>query len=95
MSQLDLIAELRAHRPVAPSELRARVRDLAATAPAPRRRFTWRRALVVASRGGRTRGRRRRARDAQHDGDSAETGAIARIAHEKPAATRSPGNAST
>src|SRR5262245_51662161 len=48
MSQLDVIAELRAHRPVAPSELRERVRDLAANAPAPRRRFTWRRALVVA-----------------------------------------------
>src|SRR4051794_19999302 len=48
MSQLDLIAELRANRPVAPVELRARVRDLAASAPAPRRRFTWKRALVVA-----------------------------------------------
>src|SRR4051794_39116571 len=48
MSQLDLVAELRAHRPVAPVELRERVRDLAATAPAPKRRFTWRRALVVA-----------------------------------------------
>ena len=35
MSQLDLIAELRAHRPVAPAELRERVRDLAAAAPAP------------------------------------------------------------
>src|SRR6476659_7869376 len=47
MSQLDLIAELRAHRPVAPAELRERVRQLAADAPAPRRRLTWRRALVV------------------------------------------------
>src|SRR5262245_31154798 len=50
MSQLDLLAEIRAARPVAPAELRERVRDLAAGAPAPRRRlsFTWRRALVVA-----------------------------------------------
>src|SRR5262245_44162069 len=48
MSQLDLITELRAHRPVAPAELRERVRQLAADAPAPRRRFTWKRALVVA-----------------------------------------------
>src|SRR5262245_12643176 len=48
MSQLDLVAELRAHRPVAPAELRERVRQLAADAPAPRRRFTWKRALVVA-----------------------------------------------
>ena len=48
MSQLDLIAELRARPPVAPAELRERVRRLAADAPAPRRRFTWRRALVVA-----------------------------------------------
>src|SRR4051794_32543312 len=47
MSQLDLIAELRTNRPVAPAELRRRVRALAATAPAPKRRFTWRRALVV------------------------------------------------
>ena len=34
MSQLDLIAELRATRPIAPAELRDRVRELAATAPA-------------------------------------------------------------
>jgi hypothetical protein len=47
MSQLDLIAELRASRPTAPPELRLRVRDLSASAPAPRRRLTWRRALVV------------------------------------------------
>src|SRR4051794_10008723 len=47
MSQLDLIAEIRASRPTAPAELRARVRELAATRPAPRRRLTWRRALVV------------------------------------------------
>jgi Domain of unknown function (DUF4349) len=48
MSQLDLIAEIRAHPPVAPAELRERVRQLAADAPAQRRRFTRRRALVVA-----------------------------------------------
>src|SRR5262245_57751221 len=48
MSQLDVIAELRAHRPVAPAELREAVRRLAADAPAPRRRLTWKRALVVA-----------------------------------------------
>jgi len=48
MSQLDLIAVLRAHPPVAPAELRERVRRLAADAPASRRRFTWKRALVVA-----------------------------------------------
>jgi hypothetical protein len=48
MSQLDLIAELRAGRPVAPAELRERIRQLAADAPARRRRVTWRRALVVA-----------------------------------------------
>ena len=58
MSQLDLIAELRAHRPVAPAELRERVRQLAADAPAPRRRFTWRRALVVAIAVGRAGGGR-------------------------------------
>jgi hypothetical protein len=48
MSQLDLVAELRAHRPAAPPELRERILGLAADAPAPRRRFTWKRALVVA-----------------------------------------------
>ena len=49
MSQRDLIAELRDARVAAPAEVRERVRLLAASAPAPpRRRLTWRRALVVA-----------------------------------------------
>jgi len=50
MSQRDLVAELRAARIEAPSEVRARVRLIAAadTTPARRRAFTWRRALVVA-----------------------------------------------
>ncbi|HEX4521193.1 MAG TPA: DUF4349 domain-containing protein [Gaiellaceae bacterium] len=49
MSQLDLIAQLREARPVAPAELREHVRAIAAeAAAAPRRRVTWRRALVVA-----------------------------------------------
>jgi hypothetical protein len=48
MSQLDLIAQLRENRPVAPRELREHIRQLAAGAPAPKRRVTWRRALVVA-----------------------------------------------
>src|SRR5262249_25823671 len=48
MSQLDLIAELRANRPVAPAEVRERVRQLAPNAPVAGRRVTWRRALVVA-----------------------------------------------
>ncbi|MGZ4334485.1 MAG: DUF4349 domain-containing protein, partial [Gaiellaceae bacterium] len=48
MSQRDLVAELRAARVEAPSEVRARVRLIAAAAPRPPRRFTWRRALVVA-----------------------------------------------
>ncbi len=50
MSQRDLVAELRAARIEAPSEVRARVRLIAAadTTPAERRTFTWRRALVVA-----------------------------------------------
>ncbi len=47
MSQLDLIAHLRERRPVAPAELRERVRQIAARAPEPHRRFTSRRALVV------------------------------------------------
>ncbi len=48
MSQPDLIAALQEARPVAPAELRERVRLIAveATAP-PRRRITWRRAVVV------------------------------------------------
>jgi hypothetical protein len=48
MSQRDLVAELRAARVEAPPEGRERVRLTAAVAPAPRRRVTWRRALVVA-----------------------------------------------
>jgi hypothetical protein len=50
MSQRDLVAELRAARVVAPSEVRDRVRLIAAsdTTPARRRTFTWRRTLVVA-----------------------------------------------
>ena len=49
MSQLDLARTLRKARPVAPSELRERVRLVAAHASPPRRRLvTWRRALVVA-----------------------------------------------
>ena len=50
MSQRDLVAELRAARIEAPSEVRARVRLIAAadTTPVRRRAFTWRRALVVA-----------------------------------------------
>jgi hypothetical protein len=47
VSQLDLIDELRTNRPVAPAELRERVRELGASALTPRKRFTWRRALVV------------------------------------------------
>jgi hypothetical protein len=52
MSQRDLIAQLREHRPTAPAELRQHVRVLAAEAHAPERRF-WRayvgrRLLVVA-----------------------------------------------
>lgn len=48
MSQRDLVAELRAAHVGAPPEVRERVRLLAAGAPAPPRRFTWQRALVVA-----------------------------------------------
>jgi hypothetical protein len=48
MSQRDLVAELRAARVEAPPEVRERVRLVAAAAPAPPRRFTWRRAFVVA-----------------------------------------------
>lgn len=51
MSQRDLTAELRLSRVVAPADLRARVRAIAANAQVattPRRRVTWRRALVVA-----------------------------------------------
>ena len=48
MSQRDLAAELRGTRITAPSELRDRVRLIAAADTTPTRRFTWRRALVVA-----------------------------------------------
>jgi len=48
MSQRDLVAELRAARVEAPPQVRERIRLIAAEAPAPPRRFTWRRALVVA-----------------------------------------------
>jgi Domain of unknown function (DUF4349) len=53
MSQPELVAALRSARPVAPAELRERVRLLAAdaadSAPPPRRPLlTWRRALVIA-----------------------------------------------
>jgi hypothetical protein len=48
MSQRDLAAELRGTRITAPSELRERVRLIAAADTTPHSRFTWRRALVVA-----------------------------------------------
>lgn len=48
MSQRDLAAELRGARITAPFELRERVRLIAAADTTPARRFTWRRALVVA-----------------------------------------------
>lgn len=48
MSQRDLTAELRGARITAPAELRERVRVIAAADSTPIRRFTWRRALVVA-----------------------------------------------
>jgi hypothetical protein len=49
MSQRDLAAELRAARLTAPAEVRERVRRIAAADDTVRpRRFTWRRALVVA-----------------------------------------------
>ena len=48
MSQPDLISRLREARPVAPPELRERVRLIAVEASVPpRRRITWRRAAVV------------------------------------------------
>jgi hypothetical protein len=48
MSQPELLDRLRDARPTAPSELRERVRLIAAQAPVmPRRRVTWRRSLVV------------------------------------------------
>jgi hypothetical protein len=48
MSQRDVTAELRGARITAPSELRERVRLIAAADTTPTRRLTWRRALVVA-----------------------------------------------
>jgi hypothetical protein len=48
MSQRDLVAELRAARVEAPPQVRERIRLIAAEARQPPRRFTWRRALVVA-----------------------------------------------
>jgi Fe2+ transport system protein FeoA len=48
MSQRDLAAELRGTRITAPSELRERVRLIAAADTTTTRRITWRRALVVA-----------------------------------------------
>ena len=48
MSQRDLVAELRAAHVEAPPEVRERIRLIAAGARTPQRRFTWRRALVVA-----------------------------------------------
>jgi Domain of unknown function (DUF4349) len=48
MSQRDLVAELRGARIPAPAHVREHVRQIVAGAPAPPRRFTWRRALVVA-----------------------------------------------
>jgi hypothetical protein len=48
MSRPDLLAELREARPVAPEDLRERVRLIAvATTAPPRRRVTWRRAAAV------------------------------------------------
>lgn len=46
MSQRDLVAELRAARVPAPTEVRERVRLVAAQAPS-QKRFTWKRAAVV------------------------------------------------
>src|SRR6476659_2982595 len=48
MSQRDLAAELRAARVVAPDHVREQVRLIADAATPPTRRFTWRRALVIA-----------------------------------------------
>jgi Domain of unknown function (DUF4349) len=47
MSQPDPLTELRANRPVAPAALRDHVRLLTASRPAPPRRITWRRGLLV------------------------------------------------
>ncbi len=48
MSQLDLQTQLRRARPVAPAELRERVRLVAGRAPKRRRRLTWRLGAVIA-----------------------------------------------
>lgn len=48
MSQPDFIAELRGARPVAPAEVRERVRLIALEAQPATRRLTWRRSLLVA-----------------------------------------------
>src|SRR5436190_2497487 len=48
MSQRDLVAELRGARLAAPDHLREQVRLIAGSARPPAKRFTWRRALVVA-----------------------------------------------
>jgi hypothetical protein len=48
MSQRDLVAELRGARIVAPAHVREDVRQIVAGASTPPRRFTWRRALVLA-----------------------------------------------
>src|SRR3984893_8222719 len=49
MSQPDLARTLREARPVAPAELRERVRLVAALASPPRRQLvTWRRSIVLA-----------------------------------------------
>jgi len=48
MSQPDLLTQLRQARPIAPRELRERVRLVAERAPQPRRRLSWRLGAVVA-----------------------------------------------
>lgn len=48
MSQPDLARALRDARPVAPPELRERVRLIAAQAASPKRRVTWRMAVAIA-----------------------------------------------
>src|SRR5215216_2900218 len=48
MSQPDLLTQLREARPVAPTELRERVRLVADRAPQTRRRLTWRLGAVLA-----------------------------------------------
>jgi hypothetical protein len=47
MSQPEALNDLRATRPAAPAELRARVLAIAAAASPPPRRLTWRRAALV------------------------------------------------